>query len=257
MIENETPTLSDVIKEAIEAKLLDLHVSMPAKIEKYDNATQKADVKPLLRKKYKLNNGTVEIPVIPNVPVQFPSADNGNAYIHFPIKSGDLGIIVCCERSIDNWLSGTGQVVNSDDPRHHSFSDAIFIPGVRPFSAALENTTEDEVIVQRNENCVQKFYDNGKIEIKGQESEINYHPDGKREFLGGDMSVTFFPNGTLTVQGATKELLTVIDSWMDHIINDGYMLTCFGATGWITYTKLLLLQDREDFQTLMNEPPGL
>ena len=249
---NETPTLSEIIKNAIDARLLDVHVSMPARVERYTHNLQKADIKPLLKKKYKTNNGTEsELPIIPNVPVCWQNADNGNAYLHMPVKINDIGVFVCCDRSIDTWLSGDGQLTKPDDPRHHSLSDAFFIPGMRPFGNPLQDTTEDEVILQRNNTTYQKMFDSGKIECLAKESRTIMHPDGKRESFGGNMTVKFNPNGTLSITGASHEMLTVIDSWMNHIINDGYILTCFGVSGWIDYTKQLLNQDRSNFQTLM------
>ena len=94
-------------------------------------------------------------------------------------------------------------------------------------------------------------YKVANVILKNDLSKLELKPDGERVSSGGDMTVTFYPNGTLSVQGATQELLTVIDSWMDNIINNGYILTCFGVSGWVDYTKALLNQDRTNLQTLI------
>ena len=63
---NETPTLSEIIKNAIDARLLDVHVSMPARVERYTHNLQKADIKPLLKKKYKNLNNLIILAIMTN-----------------------------------------------------------------------------------------------------------------------------------------------------------------------------------------------
>ncbi len=177
-----TPTLPELIITAVNARLLDLHVCLPARVETYDPAQQKADVKPLLKKRYNADGKPAELPVIASVPVQWPSAGNGSAYIHLPIKSGDLGMVIFCERSLDNWLSGTGQIVTPDDPRHHDISDGIFIPGVRPFGTPLADVPADNLRLQ-----------NSLLRIE------------------------LDPSGKISIEGAADELLTVISDVIGHV----------------------------------------
>jgi len=215
MTQEATPTLTEVIKEAIKSQLFDLHTVMPARVEKYDSATQKADVKPLLRKKYLVNNIATEIPVIPSVPVQWPSASGGDAYIHLPLKVGDLGIVVICERSIDSWLSGDGQITAPNDPRHHDLSDAIFIPGVRPWKVALAEVSSDNLVIQ-----------NDKLRIE------------------------LDPSGKISIEGATQELLTVLSGVLDHLIS-AKVLTLWGASPFTSDTIANFTSDKSKLATLV------
>ena len=223
MIENETPTLAEVINDMIEAKILDIHTSMPGKVETYDHTQQKADIKPLLRKKYTVNGGTiVEIPVIPGVPVQWPAANNGAAYIHMPLKSGDLGLIIFTDRSIDAWLSreqhpqeDAGKIMSPNDPRHHDLSDAIFIPGIRPFNWALENTNADNFILQ-----------NGSIRIE------------------------LDPSGKISITGASNELLSVLKDTIDHLVS-AKVFTGLGALPFTEATITNLTLDKTNLETLI------
>jgi len=83
-------SLAELIKEGIRGDLLNLHTSMPGKVKIYYKDEQKADIIPLIKKKYKNNNNEVEISVIQDVPVYCLSCNNGDTFIHMPIKEGDL-----------------------------------------------------------------------------------------------------------------------------------------------------------------------
>lgn len=154
-------TLQVVIQQAIKAQILELHTCLPARVEKYDHLTQKADVKPLIKRKLRKDQSLIEFPVIPSVPVQHPCG--GGAFIHLPISVGDTGIVVIAERSIDAFLSGTGQVADPKDTRHHNLSDAIFIPGVKPFANAVAGTNNSVIIGYGNTTV--EIFNNGKVKI--------------------------------------------------------------------------------------------
>ncbi len=209
-----TPTLTECVKELIKSYVLDVHMALPVRVEKYDYETQKADVKPLLKKKYRNSDVATEIPVIPSVPVQWPSAAGGAAYIHLPLAKGDLGIVLMCERSIDSWLSGDGQITSPNDPRHHDLSDAVFIPGVRPFKAAMADVSETNLVIQN---------DSIRIEMD--------------------------PAGKISITGATKELLTVLSGVLDHLIS-AKVLTLWGAAPFTADTIANFTQNKADLVTL-------
>lgn len=162
----ETPTLAELLIQAIRGELLDIHTCLPAKIQKYDSETQKADVIPLLKKKYKFDAEPTDLPVITNVPVQWPSANAGAAFIHLPLKAEDFGMVVFSERSIDTWLAGEGDSVSPEDPRHHHLSDAIFIPGVRPFKKALPVSSASSLFI-KNGDAEVELTGGGDINILG------------------------------------------------------------------------------------------
>lgn len=213
--QNETPTLEQILQDAIRAQLLDVHTCLPAKIEKYEAGTQKANVQVLLKRKYEADAEAINLPVINSVPVQWSSANQGKAYIHLPIKAGDLGIVIFSERSIDLWLSGDsgdpGKILDPQDPRIFDLSDAIFIPGVLPFVHSLQNVSADNLVVQND-----KF----RIEIA--------------------------PDGTISLSGVSEELITIIDDLFTNLIVDARVLTSIGPQPFIvdTITKLTAIRTR-------------
>lgn len=213
-----TETLGELLLQAINAGLFDVHTCLPAKIKTYDEATQKAEIIPLLKIKYKHKDTPTDLAIISNVPVQWPSADSGAAYIHLPLKVGDFGIVIFAERSLDTWLSGEGDSVSPDDPRHHHLSDAIFIPGVLPFKKALSISNPANMILKNN-----------------------------------NMTIEIDPSGKIKIEGAAQELLAVIDSYMTNVI--GATIIIPGGSSAGTYpldpaTVAALTQDQANLQTL-------
>lgn len=130
------PSLISVVRKHTDSRLADLHVALPARIESFDPSTQLARVKPLLRETVETEEGdeAVEaLPVISNVPVQFPGG--GGYVLTFPVAIGDPCLLVFADRALDRWIESGGDV-DPVDLRRHNLSDAVAILGVRHRSAA-------------------------------------------------------------------------------------------------------------------------
>jgi len=212
-------TMAKVITDAIRRQMLDLRVCLPARIERYDHATQKANVKPLFKKQYvrKLSendSGRAELPVVTDVPVQWPSAAGGAAYLHLPIASGDLGMLVFADRSLDAWLAGSGQIVAPSDARIHHIKDPIFIPGLRPFGSPLSDTSAANAVLQNSQ-----------------------------------MRIEMDPSGKISISGASEEFLTIVDSLIGHLI-DARVVTAAGAMPFYHTTLAALQDDRSRLATI-------
>jgi Phage protein Gp138 N-terminal domain len=132
-------TLTDAVRNAILYNLNGIHTSFPAEIVTYDYVTQSASVQPTINKSW--TDGTfTPMPILSNVPVIFPAS--GGASITFPVNTGDTCLIVCCERSIDEWLS-TGGLVDPRDPRKLNLTDAVAIMGLVSFSGTFPPRTNN------------------------------------------------------------------------------------------------------------------
>lgn len=159
---NFSPQIEELIKNAIEQRLVQLHTSMPGVIAKYDPQKQVADVRPCLKRKYP-SGEIVELPLLTNIPVAHPRA--GKARIHLPLKEGDSVEICFSERSLENW-NAKGGIVDPEDPRKHHLSDAYikpcFYPNKDPFLV-----TEPEAIEIVNDAAEIFIKKDGTISIKG------------------------------------------------------------------------------------------
>lgn len=123
------PTMGQVINQAIDAFLSNVHTCLPGQVESYDAATGTANVRPLLKRKYRGEAVAVDLPVITNVPVIFPRL--GNGWIRFPVNRGDYVALLFVERSIDTWFQ-RGGAVDPVDGRKFALADAVAIPGLNP-----------------------------------------------------------------------------------------------------------------------------
>jgi len=162
-----TPTLAQAIRDSIDAKLLDLHTALPARVESYDSTTQTANVQPEIQRKYK--DGTVvNLPVINRVPVLMPRA--GTSWVHLPIKKGDQVFLVFSERSTDIWQTSGGET-DPKDPRRHNLSDAFAIPGGYPLANPMISP-DGEAVHINNEIGEMKVFPDGKLSIGNKSVEL-------------------------------------------------------------------------------------
>jgi hypothetical protein len=122
--------LHEAIRMGIEQALRGLYIGMPGSLEAYDEATGKATVKPLIMEPGP-DGVPKSLPPIPAVPVVMPGG--ANAALDLPPKVGDTGWISFSHRSMEQWLARGGDVP-AGDPRVMDLSDAVFWPGLQPFS---------------------------------------------------------------------------------------------------------------------------
>lgn len=130
-------SLADVIREAMNARIADVHVALPASVLRYDSATQTVDVQPTVKDAVPDEDGVLQpraFPTLPAVPVVWPRA--GGFFLTMPIAPGDTGLLVFSELPIDRWRS-TGQESGAVNARRHGLGNAVFYPGLSPAGKAL------------------------------------------------------------------------------------------------------------------------
>lgn len=136
-------TLTQAVDNAITSRLVDIHTAFPGQIVEYDFTKKLAKIQPVINKKYA--TGEVQpMPILNNVPVIFPFS--GGASITFPVNPGDFCLVICCERSIDNWLA-TGTQTAPADPRILDLSDGVAIMGLLPFTETSPAENNDDMLI--------------------------------------------------------------------------------------------------------------
>lgn len=140
--EGRTPSDAEVLRAVMDVRLRGLHTSMPGKVERYDAANQRADIQPMIQELQPTREGQElreTLSVLPNVPMLFPRS--GGFFFTMPVNPGDLVTLIFNERSTDKYKSLQGRdVVDPDDFRMHSLSDAVAIPGFYPFPRRLKDS---------------------------------------------------------------------------------------------------------------------
>lgn len=179
-----TPTPEEAIGEAMRQNALEMRVSCPGTVIRYDHKKQLVDVRPDFKRKYQ--DGVVaDAPIIYNVPVKHPRA--GVAYIHMPLKPGHKVELTFSDRSLDKWLSN-GEAADPEDTRSHHISDATAYPGCYPFSDAADVNNGNDLIV-KNDNIEFRIKPNGRLQILNQGQElIRVIEDWMSRHLAGDHS---------------------------------------------------------------------
>ncbi len=99
---------------------------LPAKVIKYDRATNRVQVQPMIRM-VKTNGQQVSRGQIASLPVL--QMGGGGFILSFPLNPGDLGWIKANDRDISLFLRGYAEA-EPNTKRLHNFSDALFIPDV-------------------------------------------------------------------------------------------------------------------------------
>lgn len=177
--QQETKPLDEVIRQAINAALLDIHTWQPAQITKV-RGNNFVDIQPCLLRTYQDGTQT-ELPQIQNVMVGL--MQGADYWIKAPLKVGDYGIALFAERALASWIAGGG-IVDPQSARHHEIADCVFIPGVRPMSQTFTSGEPEDMVLH-----------NGLAEIYLQK--------------GGTFKIT---NGTNELLSTLDDLLTALQN---------------------------------------------
>jgi len=140
------PTLAEIIRSALDARLLDLHVALPCRVESYDATAQTVEVMPLVRRAIEDDIGETQhedLPKLPNVPVLFPRSAAFSAT--WPLAPGDTVLVVFCSSAIGNWRE-SGDLADPGDLRRHDLSHAIAIPGIAPDGDTIPTSSTAAVL---------------------------------------------------------------------------------------------------------------
>ena len=118
-------TQTELLEQAKNNAMMDVRVSMPARIVSFDPATKTASVEIGL-KMVNADDTQSEYPPLVDCPCLFTRG--GGFHLVHPYKAGDKGIVLFSDRCFDGWFQA-GQVAPPMDFRVHSMSDAYFIGG--------------------------------------------------------------------------------------------------------------------------------
>ena len=221
-----TPDLSTVIEAAIKYHLGELNTSIPARILKYDETKQEAEVQPLIKRRYKDGRVISRAPIT-GVPVIFPAA--GGGIITFPVKVGDTVLLVFSQRSIDRWVRSEGGEVDPLDNRKHDISDAMAIPGLFTLNQALQSDP-DNVIIKFSGASI-SLTPNGEVNIEAPGG-FNVVGDSTIDgTLGVTGDVQFDSNLNVSGDIVANEVTGGGKVLSTHVHADQWRLFCAGTNG--------------------------
>ncbi len=144
-----TPTWAELIRKAIDDRLVDVRVSLPARVQAIDVAAQTVDVVPQLKREIAGPPGLAdlieELPMISGVPLA--CARGGGAMVSLPVKVGDFVTLLFSDASLDLWRT-QGAPVAPGDLRTHTLDGAIALPiNLYPTSERLRQAHAENVVI--------------------------------------------------------------------------------------------------------------
>lgn len=152
-----------VLREAIDARVAEVHTALPAQIVTYYADTQTADVQPMVKDVYYDTDGNLKVrsfPVLSSVPVAF--LRGGGFFVSLPLAKGDTGMLIFSELPIDRWRS-SGQEGHPVNARRHGAGNGVFYPGVRPRAQKLDEDGVDDHLVIGKEGGAQVHVKDSEI----------------------------------------------------------------------------------------------
>lgn len=160
-----TELLETVVNKAIDLRLSDVRVALPGRIVSYDAASQLADVKPQIHRRFP-DGHTEELPILVDVPILWPRS--GGASITLPVLAGDPVLLLFSDRSIEDWLS-KGEEGPPEDPRKHHLTDALGIMGVMPVSETGDGNGTDLLVKYGDSTITIRADGNVELDAAGNE----------------------------------------------------------------------------------------
>lgn len=134
--------LGELLAQTIAAARGPMKTAIPATVLAYNPALQTVTAKPSISGRYQdPDTGLLipfPLPAVANVPVAFPSS--AGFAITWPLVPGDPVFLVIADRSIDEWKSSGAPENVPLDTRRFDLTDAIAIPGLRPFTRPIPAT---------------------------------------------------------------------------------------------------------------------
>ena len=201
---NETPTMAGALQAVIQTALLQMNTCLPGEVQSYNPLTGTVNVQPSIKRKYVKDAEVVLLPIINNVPLVFPRAND--AAITFPVKKGDSVLLIFSQRSIENWKT-TGGTVEAGDPRHHDLSDAFAIPGVYPATAPLIGVDGENLVIRHGLTS--------KITVKKDEVEVAV---GTAKLVVKQSGKFSIGNGVVEFLDLMEKHLTRVSTILDNVI---------------------------------------
>lgn len=186
---------TDAMLAVIRGIKSELWTSLPGTIVSFNADAQTVEVQPAIKALLRSPSGEetwVNLPVLPDVPVVFPSG--GGFTLTFPIQPGDECLVVFASRCIDAWWQSGGSQQQIEQ-RLLDLSDGFCIPGPRSQPRKLSGVSTSDVQLRDDDGSTFiAIQPGGAVQITATTSLTIIAPNIT---LQGDVTIT----GTMTQVG--------------------------------------------------------
>lgn len=143
---------AEALRVAIDRQMLDMDAAIPCVVHAVSANGTTVDVVPAVSKSVRLDGERAPLTqrVIRGVPIALYGSTTLGLFVCPPIRPGDDGLLIACDRALDNWQYGEGVQMPPDmaTPRHSDFTDALFYPGAQRASGGIAAFPTDAMTVQ-------------------------------------------------------------------------------------------------------------
>jgi hypothetical protein len=205
-IDNGNVSFQEAIRIVVSSIITGINTCLPGRVEKYEYETRRAEVLPLVSKKY-IDGQRVDYQPISDIPVMFPAS--GTTGIHYPVKKGDTVLLIFAQRALDNWLL-SGDITAPGDNRKYDITDAIAIPGLYSFNVPNFADNNDDIVINGDNKITIK--NNGDIEIGGAGLKKLINEEFKNTYNNHVHNFTAAPTGTFSTSKPASVTTTAFPS---------------------------------------------
>ncbi len=230
-------SISDGIISHIKANARNTYTAIPAiitdvsRLESHNQVSVQPAIQTILS-----NGTTFELPIIPEVPVQWPAG--GGAVITFPIAVDDDVLLIFSMKSIAEWGASSGGTVEPFDQRMHNLSDAYVIPSIfRDTNNPIPSP--DDFVIKFNDSEITIQKDGTILLDRDGVGTLKINPDG---------SHTNTCTETWSMTNGTGELIDLLTQCL-QTISDTTVNTVYGVSPLNSKPAIdLLIDDLETFK---------
>lgn len=149
-VTNDTPE-AEALRVATDRAALGLRTATPGVVVAVDPDGRWVDVQPAVSLTSNVDGPKpLPLPVVQRVPLQVLGSTTLGMFVAVPVRPGDDGLLIVCDRALDNWQDGEGvqAAPPASSPRHHDITDAVFVPGLQRLSGAVPGFPTDAIEVR-------------------------------------------------------------------------------------------------------------
>lgn len=183
-------------------QLAEVHTSLPVRVTGVDYGGKTVTLESIV-KNTRSTDDEIDYPTFHDVP--FMVNGGGTGRISFPIKAGDIGVVIFSERDPSNAFQTSGDASSGSTLiQPCGLYPACFIPKIATATDSTEPVDSDKVVISNNKNTYASFDPTGTISI--------YNSQGmKMDMTPSGITITD-GTGTLSISGGKL-------TWKGGVVN--------------------------------------
>lgn len=200
-----TLDFNETLGDFMDQKLRGVHISVPAKVIKVNYAKNLVDVKVMIEDAHS-DEKSVDYPELIALPILNMGCGNGEGRLTFPVKAGDMVVVLFADRSLNTFFNSNG--VDSVRP------DAYSVVGMYPFGVMFNVAMPSSAKAIESDKAVLEYKDakvylkeDGSISVFNKKGKIDIDANGKVLVGNDNGDITIEPQGDVKLQNNGSSLV--------------------------------------------------